>query len=157
MKTTLYIVVDSSGSMVEGAKHLIARGVVRAMEQYFRLGYGSADLRLIKWNNEAQVVEWNPNEEFPPEILVCKKSVKAKVLISLLEELPEGKVLIITDGFWSRDDTISIKHWKDSLRKDRFRILKIGADANPRLKGADVFDAEDLFVALDGWLDGGGA
>ena len=32
-----------------------------------------------------------------------------------------------------------------------------GADANPQLKGPDVFAAEDFFAALDDWLEGSSA
>jgi hypothetical protein len=155
MKTHLYIIVDVSGSMSEGGKCLIARGVVRAMEQYFRLGYGCADLKLVAWSKEARVVEWIPDKEFPPEMLVCEKAANAEALITLLGEQPDGKVLLITDGFWSQADAKALKLWKKNLKQDGLRIIKIGADANRQVKGADVFAAEDLFAALDGWLERG--
>jgi hypothetical protein len=37
---------------------------------------------------------------------------------------------------------------------DTLRIIKIGTDANPQLKGTDVFSSEELFAALDGWQEG---
>ncbi len=154
MKASIHIIVDVSGSMSEGGKHLIARGVARATEQYFRLGYGRADLKLVAWNHEARVVEWIPNKEFPPEMLVCKKAANAQALINFFGEQPDGKVLLITDGFWLQDDAKSLKRWKENLQKDTLRIIKVGADANPLLKGADAFTAEDFFAALDGWLGG---
>jgi hypothetical protein len=156
-KPPLWVVCDASGSMSEGAKHLIARGVARVTEQYFRLGYGSADLKLVAWNKEARVVDWIPDQEFPPEMVVCESAAHAKALISLLGEQPDGKVLLITDGFWSQDDSKVLKRWKESLQQDTLRVIKIGADANPQLKWADVFAAEDLFAALDGWMEGGAA
>jgi hypothetical protein len=155
VKINLYIIVDVSGSMSEGGKYLIARGVARAMEQYFRFGYGCADLKLVAWSKTARVVEWILNKEFPPEMLVCKKAANAKALITLLGEQPDGKFLFITDGFWPQDDAKALKRWKESLQQDTLRIIKIGADANPQLKGADVFAAEDLFTVLDGWPEGG--
>ncbi len=155
MKRNLYIIVDVSGSMSEGGKYLIARGVVRATEQYFRLGYGCADLKLVAWSKEARVVEWIPNKEFPPEMLVCERAANAEALITLLGEHPDGRVLLITDGFWSQDDAKALKRWKENLQQGKLRVVKIGADANPQLKGADVFAVEGLFAALDGWLEGG--
>lgn len=155
MEIVLYLIVDVSGSMSEGGKHLIARGVVQAIEQYVRLGYGFADLKLVEWSSEARFVEWMPNKEFPPEMLVCERAANVKSLINLLGEQPNNKVLLITDGFWSQDDAKVMKRWKRSLQQDTLRIIKIGADANSQLKGADVFAAEDLFAALEGWLDGG--
>ena len=141
--------------MSEGGKHLIASGVARTTEQYFRFGYGCADLRLVAWNKEARAVEWIPDREFPPEMLVCGKAAYAEALINLLGEQPDGKVLLITDGFWSQDDAKALKRWKECLQQDTLRIIKIGADANPQLKGSEVFAAEDLFAALDGWLESG--
>ena len=154
-KPPLWVVCDSSGSMSEGAKHLIARGVARVTEQYFRLGYGSADLKLVAWNKEARFVDWIPDKEFPPEMLVCESAANAEALITLLEGQTDGKFLLITDGFWSLDDAKALKRWKAGLPRDTLRFIKIGADANPHLKGADVFAAEELFAALDGWLEGG--
>ena len=75
--------------------------------------------------------------------------------LALLGEQPKDKVMLITDGLWARDDTKALKRWKDSLPPDTLRVIKIGADANPQLKGADVFIAEDVLAALDGWLEGG--
>ena len=70
-------------------------------------------------------------------------------------EKPDGKVLLFSDGFWSREDTKILKQWKNCLPPDTFRIVKTGADANPQLKGLDVFVAEDLFAVLDAWLEEG--
>jgi len=152
---TLHVVVDTSGSMAEWGKHLIARGVVRAVEQYVRFGYANADLRLVAWNNKALVIDWQPDQEFPQELMVSKGSANANALLSLLGTKPGGKVLLLSDGFWPRVDAKELKRWKERLQPDTLRIIKIGADANPQLKGTDVFAAEDLFAALDGWLEGG--
>jgi hypothetical protein len=153
----LYLICDVSGSMSEGGKSLITRGVARAVEQYVRLGYGRADLKLVAWSNEARVVEWRLGDEFPPELLVCERIAKADALINLIGNQTVGKILLITDGFWSQDDAKALKRWKESIQQDMLRVIKIGADANPHLKGPDVFAAEDLFIALDGWLEGGAA
>lgn len=157
MKQTLWLVWDASGSVAENGNCFIARSVARMAEQYCRLGYGCADLKLVAWNREARVVDWIPDKEFPSEFLVCESAANAKALITLLGEQPDGKVLLITDGFWSQEDAKALKRWKESLQQDTVRVIKIGADANQQLKGADVFAAEDLFAALDGWMEGGAA
>lgn len=151
----LYLACDTSGSMSEGGKHLIARGVVRAVEQYLRLEYGRASLRLVAWCKEARVVKWIADDEYPPEMLHCEGTANADALLALLGEQPDGKVLLITDGFWSQEDARALKRWKEKLRLETLRVIKIGADVYPQLKGEDVFAAEDLFAALDGWLEGG--
>jgi len=155
MKANISVVIDTSGSMAEWGKHFIARGVVRALEQYVRLGYANADLRLVVWSNEARVIEWRPDQELPQELLVSEGSANTKALVSLLGTEPGGKVLLLTDGFWSQADAKELKHWQERLQPDTLRIIKIGVDANPQLKGKNVFAAEDLFAALDEWLEGG--
>lgn len=155
MKHLLHVIVDVSGSMSECGKNLIRRGVTRAVEQYVRLGYGCADIKLVAWSQEARVVAWTPDSEIPREMLDCKGAANAEALITLIGKQPDGKVLLITDGFWAQNDAKALKRWKESLQQGTLRVIKIGADANPHLKGPDVFAAEDLFAALDGWLEGG--
>ncbi|MDR2596007.1 MAG: hypothetical protein LBC76_01680 [Treponema sp.] len=146
---TLYLICDISGSMSEGGKCFITRGMARTIEQYFRLGYGKGEIKLIAWSNEARIVEWVSDNEYPEEMLDCKGAANAKALIELLGEQIDGKVLLFTDGFWTRNDETDLKRWKRKLMPDTLRVIKIGADAS--LKGKDVFSAEDLFAALDGW------
>jgi len=154
---SIHLVCDTSGSMAEWGKFFIARGVVRAIEQYLRLGYGRADLKLVAWSNETRIVDWHPDQEFPQELLATAGAASAKALVTLLGTEPGGKVLLLTDGFWSQADARELKRWKDQLQPDTIRVIKIGADTNPQLKGNDVFLAEDFFAALDGWLEGGAA
>ena len=136
---------------------MIVRSVARAVEQYSRFAYGQAVLNLVAWSNEARVVEWNPDEEFPSEMLICEGAASVTALINLFGEQPKDKVLIITDGFWAQDELKAMKRWRNGLQQDTLRVIKTGADTNPHLKGTDVFTAEDLFAALDGWLKGGAA
>jgi len=153
----LHLVWDTSGSMAEWGKNLIARGVARAIEQYLRLGYGRADLRLVAWGSEARILDWSSDQEFLPELLLSEGSANAKALVSFCGTEPSGKVLILSDGFWSPVDAKELKRWKECLQPDTLRVIKIGVDANPQLKGKGVFTADDLFAALDGWLEGGAA
>jgi len=152
---TIYLICDTSGSMSEGGKCLITRGMVRTVEQYYRLGYGKGDLKVIAWGKETRIVEWMPDNEFPAEMLDCKGAVNADSLIELLGEQIDGKVLLLTDGFWTRDVESALKRWKKRQMPDTLRVIMIGADANTHLKGFDVFATEDLFAALDGWTERG--
>jgi len=155
MKQTLWLVWDAGGSMAENGKRFIARGVVRMVEQYCRLEYGSADLKLAAWTNDVRLVDWNPNDEFPTEMLDCYGSASVRSLLAFLDERSKDKLMLITDGWWAREDLKSLKRWEDSLPRDALRVIKVGSDANPQLKGVNVFAAEDALAALDGWLKGG--
>lgn len=152
----LSLICDISGSMSEDEKHLITRGLALAVGQYYRLGYAKGEIKLIAWSNEARIVEWTPENEYPLEMLDCKSAVNAEPLIKLLGDRINGKVLLLTDGFWPHDVEKALKNWKNSLPPDTLRIIMIGADANTLLKtqGFNVFYAEELFDALDGWGQG---
>ena len=149
---TLYLVCDVSGSMGEGGKNMLMRGIARAVEQYVRLDYGAVDIKLVLWNTDATVVQWNPDDEFPDQLLRCEGSANAAALCEVLGSQLGGNILILTDGWWSIDDASCLKKWKRTLQSNTLRIIKIGADANPLLTKNDVFSGDDLLAALDGWL-----
>lgn len=129
-----------------------------AVAQWVQLGYGCAEIRLWCWASEAHdFLDWSAKDEFPAELFSCDSTSNCDALIQLLGEKPDGKVLLFTDGFWPQGDAKILRRWKECLPMDTLRIIKIGADANPQLKGTDVFAAEDFFAALDGWLEGGSA
>ncbi|WP_156393554.1 VWA domain-containing protein [Nocardioides sp. Root140] len=140
--------------MTEGGKRLIMRGLVRQVEQFLRLGYGPKKaLKLVLWGDEATSHSWYPGDDVPVELFECKGSADGEALIGLLGSRADDVFLLLTDGFWPHESRSAIKRWKDSIRPDALRIIKVGADANPKLKGDDVFDSEDFFSVMDGWLD----
>jgi len=151
----LYLVCDISGSMEEDAKPFVMRTAVLTVAQWVRLGYGRAEIRLCAWGPEARCLpNWSVKDEYPAEFLACNGTSNGEALIQLLGKVPDGKVMIFSDGFWSCEDEKSLGRWRGNLPPNALRIVKIGADANPDLKGADVFTAEEMFAALDGLLEG---
>jgi len=154
----LRLVCDISGSMSDGGKSFSMRTVVMTVAQWVGLGYARAEIRLCGWASETHPFpDWSTKDEFPAELLSCSGASNGQALIQELGETPDGKVLVLTDGFWPLDEARALKRWKECLPSDTIRFIKIGADANPQLKGDDVFAAEDLLAALDGWLEGGAA
>jgi len=153
---TLHLVCDISGSMSEDGKLFTQRTVVMSVAQWVLLGYARAEIRLCGWASETRnFPDWSIKDEFPAELLSCGRTSNGQALVQLLGETPNGKVLVLTDGFWNRDDARVLKRWRERLPCDTVRFITIGANANPQLKGNEVFAPEDLFAALDGWLEGG--
>ncbi len=141
--------------MSDGGKPFIMRTLVTSVAQWAWYGYGHAEITLWGWATEARhIPNWGTRCEFPAELICCEGTANSASLIQLLGNKLEDKVLLLSDGFWSREDTKNLKQWKDCLPLDTLRIIKIGADANPHLKGTDVFSSEELFAALDGWSIG---
>ena len=157
---TLHLVCDISGSMSEGGKPFILRTVATTVAQWVRLEYGLAEIKLCAWATEARYwPDWNIKDEFPAEMLVCEGAANGKVLVQLLGSEPNGKVLILTDGFWTTGDVKTLNHWQECWPPDTMRVIQIGADANPhlskRLKGTKVYAAEEVLAVLDNWLQAG--
>lgn len=150
--TTLWLICDVSGSMAETGKCLQMLGLARAVEQYIRLGYASAQLKLIRWNDVASGMEWKPDGEFPEQLRQCQGSAKASALQDCLSLGSSDKVLILSDGWWPPAEAKKIKQWEKTLSPDALRIIKIGGDANPQLRGDGVFLPGDFLGALDQWL-----
>lgn len=152
----LLLVCDISGSMGDGGEPFTMRSAVMTVAQWSRFGYGQAEIRLCGWAFEVHhFLDWKTRDEFPGELLSWGGGSNNEALIQWIGEKPMGKVLIFTDGFWARDGGRVLKRWKERLPPNTLRIIKIGAAANPQLKGPDVFAAEDLFEAMDDWLEGG--
>jgi hypothetical protein len=151
--STLWLVCDVSGSMLEAGKRFVVRGLVHEAEQYLRLGYATAsDIVLVAWNDEVRSLAWSLGDEVPAELFDCGNSADGEVLEKLLGSQADDRFIILTDGFWSDESRAAIRRWKEGLSLDALRVIKVGADANPRLKGSEVFEAEDFFAAMDGWL-----
>lgn len=139
--------------MSEGGKPFIMRTLVTTVAQWLLYGYGRDEVNLWAWGSEARrITDWCTRSEFPDELLLCAKTANSSSLIQSLGDKPDGKILLFTDGFWARDDARVLKRWKDNLPSNTLRIINIGADANPKLKGPELFSSDDLFSALDGWL-----
>lgn len=150
---TLHLVCDISGSMSDGGKPFIMRTLVTTIAQWVLYGYGRTEITLSAWGSEVRrIPDWGARSEFPDELLLCAGIANSASLIKLFGEKPDGKVLLLSDGFWSRDDARTLKRWKDNFSSNMLRIIKIGADANPQLKGPQVFSSDELFSVLDDWL-----
>lgn len=150
---TLWLVCDASGSMIEGGKRLAVRGLVRAIEQALRLGYAAnTDLKLVAWSSDVKVLSWSTDDEVPFELFQCRGSATAEPLAEFMDARSADRFIILTDGFLSGSSPAALKRWTTQRNQNTLRILKVGTDANPKLQGPEVFEAEDLFAAIDGWL-----
>ena len=150
--STVYLICDISGSMVESGKRFILRNLVRTVDQYYRLQKSQVEIKLIPWGKEAVIAKWVPGQEVPAALVNCEGNASGDALVEKVRGLEDGYFAILTDGYWSPDTRKQIGNWSKSLAPNRLRIIKIGEDADPRLKGPSVFDAEDLLPALKGWV-----
>lgn len=148
-----WLVCDVSGSMAESGRRLVARGVVRQVEQYFRFGYAKpVDIHLATWCTEIKICNWQVDHEVPMEIFDCRGSSSGDALFSFIKQQPKSKFLVLTDGGWSSECGRSIRLEGKSIGADTLRFVKIGNNGDSALRGQKVAEVEGLFGLLDGWF-----
>jgi hypothetical protein len=150
----LHLVCDVSGSMAEGGKPYAMRTAVLTAAQLVQLGYMRAEASICGWaSGISQFPDWTTGDEFPTNLLSCSGASNGDALIQWLEDGPDRMVVLFTDGFFLSAGKGLLTQMRKRLPDDCIRIIKVGADTNPQLKGADVFGQEDVFGAFDAWLD----
>lgn len=149
---TVYLVCDLSGSMAESGKRFIVRNLIRTVDQFYRLQRLKPEIKLVAWSEETIVAKWEPGQEVPDAILTCSGSASGESLVGKLGSPSDGYYMLLTDGYWDIATRKRIGAWSREMQRGHFRIVKVGEDADPRLKGPSVFTAEDLLAALKGWV-----
>ena len=139
--------------MLESGKRFIVRNMIRATDQYFRLQDRTPTLKLLTWSNDTTLVAWEPGQDVPDTAIGSSGSLSGTSLINALSSLSDSYYLMFTDGYWDSETQKQIKAWSQSVPPGRLRIVKIGEDANPRLKGPNVFSCEDFLCAVEGWVE----
>jgi hypothetical protein len=136
--------------MVENGKPYITRTAVLTVAQLARLGYLSTDVKLYRWGDQVeQEAAWTVEDEFP----IAPDSYRGRANTQAINTtaIPDGDhLLIFTDGSLPLRDLKTLEAWRSAQPDGSVRIVKVGADANPRLSGAHVFDAEEILLAVDG-------
>lgn len=150
--STLWVVCDVSGSMLENAKCHIARTLVYQVWQSKLLGYFSdCDVKLVLWADESRVARQTIGDEVPAELLDCKGSARAEPLIGLIGVSDRDRYLFLTDGYWPEMTRRALGEWRARLPATSVRAIRVGVDANPEFEGPSIFEAEDFFRAIDDW------
>ena len=152
--SSLWLVCDVSGSMLEGGKRFIARTLVNQVAQFFRLGYAQdREIKIVAWNNQTRLIPWNLGDEVPVEILDCSGSSDVEVLVQLCVEHVDDRFIVFSDGFWSESPQFALKECQIALNQGGIRFVSVGFDANLRLKGQNCYKPEDFFLIVEGWLE----
>ena len=150
------LVIDTSGSMMESDKRLIARNLALVVAQYSRLGYAGMELRLLAAGMSPRVIDWNVDAEYPEELLLCGGDIDMQALMALLSS-SKGRVVFITDGAWNDGEKRAFEALLKSMPAGMVRIVKVGDELGCALHSFKtrgmVFDAEEILGALDGWVD----
>lgn len=138
--------------MKETAKLYILRNILHEIEQFKRLKLADFTFKIFAVNSEMTEIPWNVDEEFDISLIHCNKSFDA-TLLNKLPPAENARYLLLSDGCWSGPRNTPLRSWISKQPQNFVRILKIGADyTDPRFETCKVFDAENIFAALDNWF-----
>ena len=155
----LWVVCDASGSMQEAGKAVIVRNLLAFIIQANELLPGVVSRgkwQCLQWGSSAELVD--VQAEIPS--FHCSGQSDADSLLAQMEQDPSRafwrRVLLLTDGHWTRNDFGKLKHWFSEHRELSVRIVAVGCDANIRqlqqLAGSDgTFPAEEIVAAFSSW------
>ena len=149
---TLYIICDTSGSMFENGKPMIMRGVAGTAGQYIRLYGVPAGIKLLSWNKNISEVEWNADDEYPEKMLKYRAPSEGCPPADFFETITGGKILLLSDGFWTGGEGKIFKELESRLPPGAVRIITIGPDYNPYIKSGNISGPDEILGVLDEWF-----
>ncbi len=153
----LYIIIDTSGSMIEGGKHFIARNFFIQLQQYIKYYTPNVNLKILSVNDETTEYSVSFEDEYPEELLNCKGKFNAEKTVEFLNtkfDKNQDKVLLITDDL-SYDNERTVKIWSADLKYDTVRIIKLDmteSEKNTTENRRNCYCVEDLFKILNNWI-----
>jgi hypothetical protein len=156
----MVVVTDTSGSMREHGKAMLARnliGYVREQQRFSQKQQQHTEPRLVLWGPETSVVRLLPDQELPP--FQVGGRCQAPPLLLVLEESLERsavRILLISDGHLATSDISAFKAWKRQHPTVSIRAITVGPDATPATLAkiadpAGVFPAEEIVAAITSW------
>lgn len=151
MDKNLIVILDCSGSFAENGKLEILRALRLTVARLAKNFGASAEFFI--WRDNVQPLT-NPKEVVPKGIS------EISALKKFLADCPEGaKILLLSDGAWSIDDTPKIKSVL-AANKINLVFVAVGADANRSINYnistiGGVWSPADLPAAVQAVLFGG--
>jgi hypothetical protein len=140
---TLNLVVDNSGSMIEGGRRFIERTVVRQFGRYLRTGKISAEVRLYLLSDNLVETAWKPDEDVPAALLSPSGHLNVETLMSA-PSLMEGKTVLISDSCLSTEEDQKLQEWMARQTTEKVVVVRIGEDALTSRVAEGVFAVEQI-------------
>jgi len=159
MKTVIYIIVDVSGSMNEMGKTLLQRNLCRYASQLREIDqkkYANVDIRFYEWAQDIFEVIHQENNDIPALKAECSSNLNSlsSFLTKELYGIDKPSVLVLSDGYFERDDFEQFVEWKNNNAEVFIQTVAVGADADLlKLKKIStnnrVYLAENIALAID--------
>lgn len=140
---TLNLVVDNSGSMIEGGRRFIERTVVRQFGRYLRTGKIDADVRLYLLSDNLVETAWKPDEDVPAALLSPSGHLNVEALMSA-PSLWDGKTVLISDFCLGTEEDQKLQEWMTRQTTEKVVAVRIGEDASTSRVAEGVFAVEQI-------------
>ena len=145
----LYILIDTSGSMVEMAKTSILHNLLSFVNQYFDYNTNNYNnIEVIRWNEEVTVCSLS-NEEVNPLLAKGKLNLEAIKSYLSLKNDKKLKILLLSDGNFDKD--VANYFFKLKSNNNFISTVSIGADSQiEKLKKISNYhySSEDIITAI---------
>ncbi len=140
---TLNLVVDNSGSMIEGGRRFIERTVVRQFGRYLRTGKINSEARLYLLSDRLVETAWQPEEDVPDALLSPSGHLNVEVLMSA-PSLSSGKTVLISDFCFDTEEEQKIREWMARQTTEKVVAVRIGEDASTSRVAEGKFAVEQI-------------
>lgn len=140
---TLNLVVDNSGSMIEGGRRFIERTIVRQFGRYLRTGKINAEARLYLLSDSLVETAWQPDEDVPAALLSPSGHMNVEVLMSA-PSLSSGKTVLISDFCLGTEEEQKIREWMARQTTENVVAVQIGDDASTSRVAEGKFAVEQI-------------
>jgi hypothetical protein len=164
MKKLLYIIIDVSGSMNEMGKIHLQRNLCRYASQLRLIDqekYSGSNIRFYQWAQNVSEVALQSDGDIPALNTEGSSNlcVLSDFLSQHLNDTGRSMVLILSDGYFNREDYKAFKKWKNKQTKILIRTVAVGAGADLlKLKKIStnntVYLSENIASAIDGIIFG---
>ncbi|MBF0314282.1 MAG: VWA domain-containing protein [Oligoflexia bacterium] len=165
MKTTLYVIVDISGSMNEMGKIHLQRNLCRYSSQLKTIDqekYANIEIHFFQWATTISEIIIQSNGDIP--LLIAEGTSDLDHLFDFLSAALNRdqtlRVLIFSDGNFEKfSDVLAFQKKLSTIPNLILKTIAVGADADlQKLKkissGNNVFLAENIASAIDSILFG---
>lgn len=139
----LNLVVDNSGSMIEGGRRFVERTVVRQLGRFLRTGAVKSEVRLYLLSGNLVETSWSPDVDVPPAILSPSGRLNVEALLSA-PFLPSAKTVFITDFCFGTEDERKIRDLITQKHSGRVFVVRIGEGASSDRVDDGVFTVERI-------------
>lgn len=148
----LNIVVDNSGSLIEGGKRFIARTVLRQLREFWLAMNPDGKIRLFLLSDMGlKEVSWPKDKDVPVEVLSPRGRAKINDVVSNLWQQDDG-VVLISDYCMLPEDRKTLRAWIDRMGVRRARLVVLGDVLSVDQTEQGVFSAEQVDGVLSGFL-----